>query len=109
MLFTGIVLGNIEWLCTILYTATTDFTPYENTYKACVVFVLLPLLMYLFIYICYFASHQGIETDRQRTRLLLFSLPFSVVLQFKVFTGVDRFHKWYIAKYKLEEETFNIY
>ena len=108
IVWAGVALGNLEWLFSIIFTAATDFGENENTKKACVVFILLPPLWYLFIYILYMGSHQEIETGRDRMRKILLSPLYMLAMQFKIYAGIDRFNAWFLKKFQFEELTFNL-
>ena len=92
----------------IIYLASADFDEHKSTRKACVVFVVLPPLWYFFIYVLYIGGHQDIEQTRERLIKILVGFLYMLFMQVKVFTGLDRFHRWFTNKYDLDPLRFNL-
>ena len=65
LLWYGIIFGMLDWISDIVYYSHIPF--HNSSLKAaCIVFIILQPIWYIFLYIVYVASHPEIDSHRDR-------------------------------------------
>jgi len=65
IIYSGILIGNLEWILAAAYAGITFF-PDEGHYKAQVVFLLVQPAFYLFVYVLYIGQHNDCHSMKER-------------------------------------------
>lgn len=104
----GVVLGILDWIIDIIYTAVTDFEN-DGLQSAAVGFILLQPLFYGFVFAVYGLSHPNSDPDRKvRMKYLYLSPLFSVLMYFKLLPAYEKIFRWFSHKFKISMEDNNM-
>ena len=103
-LWTGMILGNLEYLLYVVWGLATDFQS-GTAGKACALFLLTQPLWSLFIYVLYIGQHADLANS-DRCRKLAIGPLFMLAMQAKVLSGHDGVHRRFCARFDLSETKF---
>lgn len=107
LIWTGIAIGNLEYLCYFIWAASADITE-GNLQKAAWVFVLTQPLWHLFVFVLYMGQHQDIREVGDRCKKMAVGFPFMLGQQLKLLSGLDRVHTLFLTKCDIQEARFQL-
>ena len=106
-MYTGIVLGNFEYLFYLIWAASSEFTS-GSASKAAWIFIITQPLWPMFIFMLYMGQHTDLKTGGERCRKILISPLFALGMQAKVLSGLDRVQHRFCVQFNIPENRFNI-
>ena len=106
-LWTGIIIGNLEWYLYLLWAGTTDYETDTGPKIAWILLITQPLWA-MFIFILYMGQHSDIRTGSERCKKIGISPIFMVAHQTKLLSGVDQIHHRFTIFFGLPELKFKL-
>lgn len=101
-MYYGVVFGILDWISDIVYLNGIEFHN-DSLKMACITFIIIQPIWYLFIYLIYVASHTKIETTKERLKYAAWG-PFYALLQYlKLLSLNSRMHDIFIKRLNVVE------
>ena len=98
ILLTGVVLGNAEWILTLVYLGTSKWES-DATRTACGIFLVAQPAFYWFMYTLYILNHPDIRDGSERFKKLALGPLYALLQQLKVLSAIDpiylKFEDWF--------------
>jgi len=76
IIWSGVVLGVLDWISDAAYAASASFAS-DALRSACVTFVVVQPVWYIFMFLVYVASHEEIDSAQERRTKMLLAFPYS--------------------------------
>jgi hypothetical protein len=93
----------LEIVLNLIYVATTKFKN-ERYAKACVTFIILQPVWYLFIYFLYMVQTEDTVKSEHRCKRIFFAPIYAVLQQFKLLSGIEILHKKFSIETHFDEK-----
>ena len=97
ILIASVVLGNLEWLLTIIYAGSTNWNS-SYARAACIFFIIAQPLFYLMIYSLYFLQHRQCQDRLERYKLLKYGPIYALLQQAKLLNAFDPIYEQFNQK-----------
>lgn len=98
----GVLFGILDWISDIVYYASTTFDNFSLN-ASCATFIIIQPIWYLFLFIIYMASHSGVETGKERFKLMLLAPLYGVLQYSKVLSASPQLHEFFLTRFHLTE------
>lgn len=105
VIWSGIVLGNIEWVFDILFCvyARSAYPTFSGLGRASIIFCSAQPLWFLFMYVVYIGSHNDIDSGEERCKMIQQAAFYTFGQWWKVLGGVERVHEKFAHNVGLKE------
>lgn len=104
----GVILGILDWITDIIYTAVTDFETNELL-MAAIAFIIIQPLLYGFLFAIYGYCHPNADADwRVRSKYIYLAPFYSALMYLKLLPGYKKIYTWFSNKFKISIEEHNM-
>lgn len=104
IIWAGIILGILDWLSDMVYNTNVEFNS-PNMKIACVTFIALQPIWYMFMFIVHVGSHESLDRDEKKSKMHL-AIPFAVLHWFKLMGGSENYNRHITDKFKKDHQLF---
>ena len=102
ILYAGVVLGNAEWVLTLIYLASNKWES-DVTRTACVIFLLAQPIFYWFMYTLYILNHPDIKDNSERFKKLALGPLYAFLQQVKCLSAFDTIYHRFEDLFSMRE------
>lgn len=103
IIWTGAFLGVFDWVTDAVYAASASFAS-DSLRSACITFVVVQPVWYMFMFLVYVASHEEIDSAKERRSKMLLALPYSLLQQLKLMGSSEARNKMIYDKFQRKDQ-----
>ena len=78
IIWSGVALGILDWVFDVAYAASATFSS-DALRSACVTFIVVQPVWYIFMFLVYVASHEEIDSATERRTKMLLAFPYAIL------------------------------
>jgi hypothetical protein len=103
IIWSGVILGILDWLSDLVYASTAEFAT-SGGKRACISFIIMQPLWYVFMFVVYVVSHEEIGLAKERCEKVLLSIPYAGLQWFKLMGSFEQFNEFIYEKFSRRDQ-----
>ena len=103
LIWSAVVVGVLDWISDMAYVSSATFAS-DALHSACVTFVVAQPVWYIFMFVVYVASHEEIDSAKERAEKMCLALPYALLHQFKLMGSFETCNSFIYHKFARRDQ-----